>query len=424
VGQFRRRAAIAAIALVGAFAARAVAQVPDASLPGADALFDDTVLHEIRLSINSRDWEALRANPLEDTYYPADLRWRDEVVRNIGVRSRGTGSRSGLKPGLRVDFDRYATGQKFRGTLKSVVLRNNTQDASGLHERISMLFFRRMGVSAPREAHTRLYVNNEYFGLYTIVESVDKAFLNRVNGDDGGYLYKYDYNLGDKPWYFEDRGSDPALYVPSPFKPETHEFDPRPEKIAELVAIVRDGGANFRSTIEPILDPEQFIRHIAIEIFLADKDGFNGDVGMNNFYLYRFENKEMFQFIPWDKSETFKDGPGYSIWRNIEVASWLQNRLTGRLFRYDDLRTRFLDILTDCARSLSEIDPAAAGDTRNWMEREIDREYQQTQAWAALSEPDAQTFSRAAFEQDVENLKTFARQRSEIVLAEVARSRP
>jgi hypothetical protein len=45
--------------------------------------------------------------------------------------------------------------------------------------------------------------------------------------------------------------------------------------------------------------------------------------------------------------------------------------------RYEDLRTRFLDILADCARSLSETDPAAPGDTRGWMEREIDREYQQ-----------------------------------------------
>ena len=31
-----------------------------------------------------------------------------------------------------------------------------------MHERIGMLFFNRMGVPAPREAHTRLYVNNAY----------------------------------------------------------------------------------------------------------------------------------------------------------------------------------------------------------------------------------------------------------------------
>src|SRR4051812_39349400 len=99
---------------------------PQAAAGGDDAFFDDSVVHEIRLAINSRDWQALKDSYLENTYYPADLKWRDQTVRNVGIRSRGTGSRSPVKPGLRVDFDRYSTSQKFLG-LKSVVLRNNTQ---------------------------------------------------------------------------------------------------------------------------------------------------------------------------------------------------------------------------------------------------------------------------------------------------------
>ena len=65
-----------------------------------------------------------------------------------------------------MDFDRYTSDQKFLG-LKSFVLRNNTQDASNMHERLSMLLFRRLGLPASREAHTKLYINNEYAGLYT-----------------------------------------------------------------------------------------------------------------------------------------------------------------------------------------------------------------------------------------------------------------
>ena len=55
-------------------------------------------------------------------------------MRNAGIRSRGTGSRSGAKPGLRLDFDRYKSDQRFLG-LKSLVLRNSTQDATNMHER-------------------------------------------------------------------------------------------------------------------------------------------------------------------------------------------------------------------------------------------------------------------------------------------------
>lgn len=54
-------------------------------------------------------------------------------MRNAGIRSRGRGSRSGTKPGLRVDFDRYASDQTFLG-LKSFILDNLTQDPSGVHE--------------------------------------------------------------------------------------------------------------------------------------------------------------------------------------------------------------------------------------------------------------------------------------------------
>src|SRR5260221_10769366 len=80
---------------------------------GSDAFFDDGVLQEIRLAMNARDWQTLKDNYLDNTYYPTDFRWRDQTLRNVGIRSRGTGSRSGVKPGLRVDFDRYTTNQTF-----------------------------------------------------------------------------------------------------------------------------------------------------------------------------------------------------------------------------------------------------------------------------------------------------------------------
>ena len=119
----------------------------------ADAFFDDSVLQEIRFTINSKDWQTLKDNYLSNEYYPCDFEWRGQKVRNVGIRSRGTGSRSGIKPGLRVDFDRYTTGQRFLG-LKSFVLRNNTQDMTNLHERLSMLMFAAW-VQRPRARRTR-----------------------------------------------------------------------------------------------------------------------------------------------------------------------------------------------------------------------------------------------------------------------------
>ena len=105
----------------------------------ADDLFNPQVLHRVDLLMHSQDWEKLKQNFQENTYYPADLQWNGQTVRNSGIRSRGFGSRSGTKPGLRVDFDRYSTNQTFLG-LKSLVLDNLTQDASGIHETASAAF--------------------------------------------------------------------------------------------------------------------------------------------------------------------------------------------------------------------------------------------------------------------------------------------
>src|SRR4051812_12756777 len=77
-----------------------VAVVAPAEADVSDPFFDDTVLHDIKLTINGKDWESLKVHYLENTVYPCYFQWNDQLVRNVGIRSRGTGSRSGVKPGL------------------------------------------------------------------------------------------------------------------------------------------------------------------------------------------------------------------------------------------------------------------------------------------------------------------------------------
>src|SRR5262245_48531299 len=86
-------------------------------------LFDDTKLHEVRLFLNSRDLPQLRAKYQTNDYFVADMQWQGIRVRNVGVRSRGFGSRNAQKMGLRIDFNRYTKGQQFLG-LSSLVLDN------------------------------------------------------------------------------------------------------------------------------------------------------------------------------------------------------------------------------------------------------------------------------------------------------------
>jgi spore coat protein CotH len=405
------------------------AGLAQAAVDLADPFFDDTVLHDIKLSINVKDWDSLKTHYLENTVYPCYFQWKDQLVRNVGIRSRGTGSRSGIKPGLRVDFDYYSTDQKFLG-LKSVILRNNTQDPTNMRERVSMLLFRRMNLAAEHEAHARLFINAEYEGVYTIVESIDKSFLKKNLGENDGHLYEYKFDTTrPAPYNFGYAGPDAALYTPLPFKPQTLESDPQGEVFERFFWTVNQAGdAVWRTAMAEFLDLKKFIRHLAIESFLAEEDGLTGDYGPNNFYLYRFEKKNLYTFLPWDKSNAFWEAPSaqYWIFRNIQDGvENRRNRLVMRALNDPELRELFLDTLVECAAAAELPDATLstqAGDpTMGWLEAEIVREYQQIKA-AVAADP-TKLVSRVEFEQGVADIRAFARERSSAVRQQVATDR-
>src|SRR5215471_12123196 len=396
----------------------ALAQTDD---PSAD-FFKDSVIQEIRLSVNTKDWKLLTDNWLDDTKYPADLRWNGKVVRNVAIHSRGGGSRRPNKVSLRVDFEHYTYGQSFLG-LKSFILRNNSQDPTNMRERLSMLFFRNLGVPAQREAHTRLYINDQYYGLFTICESPEEAFLLRNYGESTGHLYEYSFDNkavaeGAPVFNFRYLGPDPSLYVPSPFVPKTLEDDPQGDVLASLFQTISDtSNPDWRTNVSAFIDLPTFARRLAIENFLAEEDGITGDYGPNNFYFYRFANTTNFIFIPWDKSNSFW-AADYPILHNIvDGPPEKQNLLAVRALQEPDLLQIYLDTMLECA------DFAVQGATPTdpgWLEAEITREYSQIHA-AALE--DTTLYTNDEFEQGVLNLLTFARTRSDLVRQQVAAAR-
>lgn len=407
-----------AIALLLALASLQ-AQTPAPPQLTADDLFDPNTVHDIQLTVNTRDWAELKERYRENVYYLADLRWRGEVVRNVGIRSRGRGSRSEWKPGLRVDFNRYASGQQFLG-LKSIVLDNLTQDPSMLKERVVMRVFAEMGIPAPRVVHARLFVNNTFVGLYTIVESIDKDFLARTLNENDGYLYEFKHT---DPYGFEYLGSELERYAEF-FEPKTHESDSmmslyRP--IRELAWTVSESpDSTFISSMNQYLDLRTLLTYAAVENFVADRDGLLGEWGMNNFYLYRFEGKTVSQLLPWDKDSSFW-ASDYGIWTNME-----KNALARRALQEPPLQRIYLEALRRCAELALRVPEPAPGIARRrsleetpqpgWLEREISSIYAQIREIAAADE--AKPFSTERFEDEYAKVLQFSRARPRYVLHE------
>ena len=96
---------------------------PSSPASAADPAFNQAVLHEVRLDLDPADWQALLDNFRSNQYYAARVSIDGESLSQVGIRSRGAGTRNGVKPGLRVDFNRYLANQEFLG-LKALVLDN------------------------------------------------------------------------------------------------------------------------------------------------------------------------------------------------------------------------------------------------------------------------------------------------------------
>ena len=376
----------------------------------SDDFFSPDSLQRVELWMNSADWEKLKANFQENTYYPADFTWNGQTVRNIGIRSRGLGSRSATKPGLRVDFDRYSDGQHFLG-LKSFVLDNLSQDKSGIRETTVMRFFTRLGIPASRETHCRLYVNGTYVGLYGLVESVDKTMMGRVFGSIGtdvqndGYLFEYNYVLGS-PWQFTYLGADLAPYKVR-FDIKTNESHTDAKiwgPVEELVRLVNNTDASsFDSVIGSRLDLPAFVRYISAQNFVAQNDGFNGYAGMNNFYFYRLENSTKHVFIAWDEDVAFLQ-PDFGITTRVE-----ENVLTRKTLALSTYASQYLSVLSESADSAS-----------GWMRQEMQRQFDMIES--SMLEDTQKPYSNADYRAERDYLLTFPDARIAYVRCEVAKA--
>ena len=376
----------------------------------ASDFYDDSVVQDLYLDIHPNDWSNLRMNFQDNTYYPAELQWRDIRITDIGVRSRGRSSRSPLKPNLRIDFDRFEEKQKFLG-LKSTMLKANNADASMMRERLTMRLFERLEMPAPRETYARLFINGEFFGLYNLVESIDKSFLERVFKEDSGYLYEWEPALAG--YRFEYLGEDPAIYSPVMFDPVTHEKDPDPRPIVDMVrAINQSSDAELVNAISPFLDLRTFVKHIAVQAYMAEYDGVLGDHGMNNFHVYRFAGASLHTLMPWDADLTFihieRD-----LLQNVE-----QNVLARKLLNVPEYRNLFLETVARAAEIM--------GGPGGLMEETINRFQSQIQD-IARADPykqcavagEMRSCGAAEFDADVEYVRSFAQQRKDFVVGQL-----
>ncbi|MFZ4451356.1 CotH kinase family protein [Salibacterium aidingense] len=257
-------------------------------------IFPEGEVADVKIEIGEDEWEELINHPMEEEYHPADVNYNGYSIHNIGIRTKGNSSLSGTvqqdseRFSLKLSLDEYINVQNISG-LNKINLNNNYQDPTYMREYLTYEIMEETGLPVPNVSFVRVYINGEYWGLYTAVEQIDESFLERNFANNYGALYKPDGEGSDLLWQGEEIDDYSGLNLKSESSNDNIILD----MLDEL---------NNGSRYEEVLNVDEILRFFAVNTVLVNMDSYQGSMA-HNYYLY--EENGIFSVIPWDYNMSF-----------------------------------------------------------------------------------------------------------------------
>ena len=293
------------------------------------ALYDDTKVASIHLILPVDSLNELLDELVNDRYYKASFSFsyggQTDVVQEVGVRLRGNTSLFAQKKSFKISFNEFDENQKYQGVRK-LNLRGSHNDPTMVREHLFGHVWRSMGLPDRRSAFVRLYINNEYRGLYTNLEEIDKLWLKSVYGDNDGNLFKCTWPaslayLGTNPVSYQQVMHDAETRA---YELVTNEAEDDYTRLAALITTLNlPVNAAFPGQIESILNVDQVLRAFAIDVVTGNWDDYF--YNKNNYYLYDNPVTGRFEFITFDTDNTFGIDWLGKDWTTRNCLAWHNN---------------------------------------------------------------------------------------------------
>jgi spore coat protein CotH len=276
----------------------------------AAAFFDDRGIREIRIYFDDPNWyntllRSHQSDPL-DPYFPCRFRSNGIEFPKIGCRFKGNSSaqRNGIKKPFKLDFNEYDDNITFMG-LKKLNLNNFDLQPDFLREKL-LLDIEGRHVGGMRAVYTRLYVNDNFYGLYLAVEQPDKTMMqSRFGGGEDGNLYEAEESLGGggRATNLSWLGADPVLYQ-SVYLLKTNETANDFTRLVQFLDVLNNSSAEeFPARIDTIADVEWWMTSMAINNLAVNLDSYLGAGA--EYYIYDRQSTGKFVHFQWDHNESF-----------------------------------------------------------------------------------------------------------------------
>ena len=284
-----------------------------------DMLYDDSQVSIIEIEVDPLTLDWIYQNPESDSIHIAQFHFSnpyiDEFVDDIGFRLRGNTSRDALKKSFKISFNSFVPGREFYGVDK-LNLNGEHNDPSIVRSKLCWDFYNSVGMISSRSAHTAVYINGSYYGLYISIEHIDDEFLDANYNDNSGNLWKCIW-----PADLTYRGDDPEDYHPwidgvRPYELKTNEELYDYSELANLISVINNTPDHeFSDSLKSVLYVNEFLKYLAVNILMGSWDDYW--YLKNNYYLYHEPAVDKIHWIPYDYDNSF----GID-WFNIE---WSQS---------------------------------------------------------------------------------------------------
>ncbi len=161
------------------------AQGAESNQTEADDLFTLSKVAELRIELDAAAVSALTSAPRTAV---AGKTTRDGRSFAVDVKLKGSASFRPLadKPSFKI----HLTGSEKITGLTHFTLNNMVQDTSMVHEVMGYRYYAALGLKAPRAGYAKVFVNGEYKGVYSNIESFEKPLIERTFGSAKGTLFE------------------------------------------------------------------------------------------------------------------------------------------------------------------------------------------------------------------------------------------
>jgi hypothetical protein len=262
-----------------------------------ESIFTNRAVPRIQITISDEGMATLRryhwkwgGNDSERVQVRATVKEGAAVYTNVAVHLKGAaGSFRPVddKPGLTLNFGKFAPGQRFHG-MQKISLNNSVQDPSYLTDQLCRELFEAGGVPAPRAGHAIVELNERELGPYVMTEGWDKQFLKRHFHNTKGNLYDGGF-VGDiKRKLAVNSGEHPADQ----------------SDLAALVSAAQEPDLTRRpGRLEKLLDLDRFLTFMALDVMLWNWDSYT--INVNNYRVYHDLDADRIMFLPHGMDQMF-----------------------------------------------------------------------------------------------------------------------